>query len=451
MDGKIPETWKTANVIALHKKDSKNVALNYRPVSLTCIICKVYEQLIRRHIINFVNNDISKHQHGFVSNKSCFSNLLETVDTIIDMLENGGPVDIFYFDFCKAFDSVPHYRLLTKLESIGINGKTLEIIRDFLSGRSMISVVRGVCSSSRPVLSGVPQGSVLGPLLFVLFINDLPDGLKNIAKLFADDLKLVADASDPEAIAADIKLLENWEYLWLLRFNVVKCKVMHLNFNSNDNREYVLDNVPLKVINTENDLGLVTCNNLNWLEHIKTSIKEANKLIGWITRNIVVKDRNVMLNIYKTLIRPKLEYCVQIWNPVATHGNWSLILELESVQRRYTRLINDIGTLSYSERLDNLNLTTLAERRIRGDLIETYKILSKTVEYGKNVFNVGRSGINIVAKRTISNSTEINKLRLAFLPNRVSVYWNKLPISVKLSRCHNVKKNCHMFSVNMWA
>ena len=207
---KIPTLWKTANVVALHKKGSKKEALNYRPVSLTCILCKVYEQFLRRHILMLVEDKICNNQHGFVERRSCLSNLLETVDTIIDMLGEGSTVDVFYFDFCKAFDSVPHYRLLTKLENYGITGPMLNIIKDFLTGRTMKTVVRGSYSKLHKVLSGVPQGSVLGPLLFVLFINDLPDGLKNATMLFADDLKLLGNANDVNSIKDDLSKLEEW-------------------------------------------------------------------------------------------------------------------------------------------------------------------------------------------------------------------------------------------------
>ena len=440
---KIPNLWKTANVVALHKKGSKKQALNYRPVSLTCILCKVYEQFIRSHVLSIVEDKINPNQHGFVNQKSCFSNILEAVDTIISMLEDGLPVDVFYFDFCKAFDSVPHYRLLIKLESFGITGPTLKIIQDFLSDRFMRTTVRGSYSKYKAVSSGVPQGSVLGPLLFVLFINDLPDGLKNATKLFADDLKLFGNASDIDSIEDDLAHLEKWQDLWLLKFNASKCKVMHLDFNSNCKQSYVLSGTDLEQVDSEKDLGILTNCQLEWEENIHSCIRDANRMIAWTTRNVIDKDKYVMLNIYKTLIRPKLEYCVQIWSPVACHGNWAIIIELEAVQRRFTRMINEIGLLPYSERLSALNLTTLAERRIRGDLIETFKVLSGQVEYGKEVFHVSRSGKNIISKGSISKCTPINKLRKSFISERVKPYWNSLPVSVKTS------SSVEMFKANL--
>ena len=156
-------------------------------------------------------------------------------DSILELLEKGAPVDLFYFDFSKAFDTVPHYRLLSKLENFGIQGKILDVIRDFLSNRTISVQVEGRYSDIRNVLSGVPQGSVLGPLLFVLFINDLPESVKNKVKLFADDLKLIGNVANSSRIVDDLKQLEKWENLWLLRFNPSKCKFIHLYFNNNPN------------------------------------------------------------------------------------------------------------------------------------------------------------------------------------------------------------------------
>ena len=224
----------------------------------------------------------------------------------------------------------------------------------------MRTMVRGSYSTPCPVLSGVPQGSVLGPLLFVLFINDLPNNLKNATMLFADDLKLLGNASDVNCIKDDLKKLEEWEDIWLLKFNPSKCKVMHVDLNSNNKESYVFDEVVLEQIDSETDLGVYVKGDLKWNDNIHSCIKDANRMIAWITRNIINKDKYVMLNIYKTLIRPKLEDCVQIWNPKAHHGNWSIIIELEAVQRRFTRLINEIGILPYSERLKELKLATLA-------------------------------------------------------------------------------------------
>lgn len=440
---RIPNQWKTAYVTALYKKGSRKDALNYRPVSLTCILCKVYEKLIRRHILNHVKKYINVDQHGFVEGKSCLSNLLETVETILGLLEEGGPVDVLYFDFCKAFDSVPHYRLLTKMQNMGISGKTLDIVADFLSGRTLQTSVGGSLSFPRWVISGVPQGSVLGPLLFVIFINDLPNYLNVITKLFADDLKTIINPNNEESVKDMLNKLEKWENIWMLKFNPNKCKVMHLQYNENPCKEYVFNNVVLDSVESEKDLGVLTCSSLKWNEQVKACISKANKMVAWVTRNLILRDRNVMLNVYKTVIRPHLEYCVQLWSPPAQHGNWAMIIELENVQRRFTRLINGIGTLPYSERLEALNLTTLAERRIRGDLIETFKIVNGLVSYGSNIFKLSRSGSKLISNPSSSRDRQVRKLVDSFLSERVIGYWNKLPYSVRDS------PNIESFKVNL--
>ena len=457
--GKIPSQWKEANVTALYKKGSKRDPLNYRPVSLTSIVCKLYEKLIRRHVWNHVVTQISEDQHGFVEKKSCLSNLLESVDSILDLLEDGEPVDVFYFDFRKAFDSVPHYRLLTKIEGMGVTGKTLDIIRDFLTGRTMRTRVGEYLSEARKVVSGVPQGSVLGPLLFVLFINDLPGGLDGIAKLFADDLKLIVNPNDYLSINNDLHYLQQWEANWLLYFNPSKCKIMHIDYNSNPHNKYEFNGVELGTIEQEKDLGVLTSCTLKWDENMKACIAKANSMIAWVTRNLISRKRHIMLNVYKSIIRPHLEYCTQLWSPVAGHGNWSYIMDLEKVQRRFTSMIDDIGTLPYSQRLENLKLTTLAERRIRGDLIEAFKITNSLVPYGKSLFEMGRYGNTMLSRPSNSKDSGIKKLVNSFISQRVIGYWNKLPIEVKFSdsvdhfkvNLESYKSNCIMADTdNFW-
>ena len=439
----IPEQWKVAHVTSLFKKGSKKDPLNYRPVSLTCILCKVYEKFVRRHIMSHIEQHLSDRQHGFVERKSCLSNLLETVETIIDLLGEGAPVDVFYFDFSKAFDSVPHHRLLVKLESMGITGNTLNIVSDFLTGRSFRTYVGGVLSLSRAVLSGVPQGTVLGPLLFVIFINDLPEYIKEATRLFADDLKAIVNANYPGKTDSMLRDLESWEETWLLKFNPSKCKVMHLDFNNNPRQQYTFNNVTLDSINIEKDLGVLTTDKLSWQQQIKGCISKANQMISWVTRNMILRDQHVMRDVYRSIVRPHLEYCTQLWSPPAKHGNWALIIELENVQRRFTRLINDLGTLTYSERLASLKLTTLAERRIRGDLIETFKILSGLVDYGQTLFTLSRSGSKLLCRPSVCSDKKIRNLQNSFLSERVISYWNKLPSYARTS------SNVAEFKINL--
>ena len=425
---KMPTDWKEANVVALHKKGPRNLSENHRPVSLTCILGKVYEKFVRKHILDHIGNSIAPEQHGFVGGRSCTSNLLESLDAMIDMIDEGIPVDLLFFDFRKAFDTVPHGKLLVKLENFGIKGGTLEIIHDFLTGRRMRVGVGDSFSKFIDILSGVPQGSVLGPILFLIFINDLPEFIKSLILMFADDLKLIANASRFDIVDADLKALERWQEKWQLRFNPVKCKVLHICGNDNPFNIYSLDGIELETIESEKDLGLIVNNKLDFGDQIKNCLSKANKMIAWISRNIICKSKDVMVLIYRSLIRPHLEYCVQAWSPNPRFGNWGLILSIEKVQRKFTRLINDIGTLPYGARLQSLNLTTLAERRIRGDLIEVFKIVRGIVNYGQNMFRMSRSNLNI-----LSRGSKVSNLRRDFFSERVINHWNGLPTNVKLS------------------
>jgi hypothetical protein len=435
--GLIPCQWKVATVTALHKKGSKCLASNYRPISLTSIVCKLYEQLIRTHVMSHVLSDISEKQHGFVPGKSCLSNLLESLDIIFDMIASGESVDIFYLDFQKAFDTVPHYRLFLKLKYFGIHGKTLNVIRDFLTDRTFRVSVGDSKSTNFNVTSGVPQGSVLGPILFLLYINDLPDGIKNAVSLFADDLKMVAKSSTKEINQKDIDYLVSWQNKWLLNFNTKdnKCKIIHAGKNNPCN-QYYMGEVLLPVVETEKDLGVLVSKNLNWTEHIHSSINKANSMIAWVTRSVISRDREVMLKIYKSMVRPHVEYCVQLWSPLPAHGNWGLILAIEDIQRKFTRLIDGVGLLSYKCRLEKLGLTTLLERRARGDLIETFKIVNNLCNYGKHLFRFSRSG-----DKLISRPGDEHRARHGFFSRRVINYWNKLPSKVKFAKSIDSFKN----------
>ena len=328
-EGKIPQIWKTASVTPLHKKGPKTEASNYRPKSLTSVLCKIYEKFVRSHIMKFVENKISPKQHGFLSGKSCLSNLLEAVDSINDMLAEGEDVDIFFLDFQKAFDSVPHHRLLIKLQNLGIRGKPLNVIADFLSDRSFTVSVGNARSSTHKVKSGVPQGSVLGPILFLLYINDLPETVKNQLALFADDVKMYAKARTYFDNQVDLDNLYKWQCLWLLKFNTKdgKCKVMNVGKN-NPHNVYFLGDEPLITVKSEIDLGISVNSNWNWNDQINKSISKANSCMAWVTRSVICRSPDVLLNIYKSLIRPHLEYCVQLWSPMPRHGNWTQIMDI---------------------------------------------------------------------------------------------------------------------------
>ena len=263
-EGCIPQDWKMAYVSPIFKKRVRNKAENYRPISLTSIVCKLMESFVKDSIMNHMRaeNILSLKQYGFINGRSTTTQLLSYLDKCIDTIVSGRVVDTIYFDFAKAFNSVPHKRLLGKLKSYSINRKVLEWIKAFLSTRSQIINVNGVKSDQATVLSRIPQGSVLGPILFVKYINDLPKVVKCRTYLFADDTKIfqqITTKEDALQLQSDINSLEQWSQKWLLTFHPKKCHVQTLGkfYNITHIEKYSLYRRETEHVFEQKDLGVI--------------------------------------------------------------------------------------------------------------------------------------------------------------------------------------------------
>ena len=428
--GKLPEEWKHANITPIHKKGDRRIALNYRPVSLTSVVCKVMEKVIRQGILRHMitHQLLSTRQHGFISGRSTLLQLLLVLEKWTEALDRGEDIDVVFLDFQKAFDKVPHRRMMDTLRYYGVRGDTGAWIRDFLSGRRQRVMVKGSSSSWRDVLSGIPQGSVLGPILFVLYINSLPDVVSGSeVYLFADDVKIfksIVCVQDQITLQNDIDSMYEWTKDSLLVFNPQKCSSMTISKRKPENRCYEINSCRLRVTESERDLGVVVDNKLTFEEHIWSKIKKANTIMGIIRRTYTYLDDKTFLLLYKALVRPHIEYANQIWCPFLKKH----IDGIENVQRRATRLLPNMSGLTYQERLQRLNIPTLSYRRVRGDLIEVFKLVT-----GKYDNDVAEGLLEINPRVSRGNKLKLIKKRATlnvrkyFFTNRVVNIWNKLP------------------------
>ena len=446
-EGKVPDDWKIAHVTAIFKKGKHTSPGNYRPVSLTSIICKLLESIIRDRLMEFLDarSLLSEDQHGFRSGRSCVTQLLEIIEIWSSMLDEGGSIDVVYLDFRKAFDSVPHQRLLKKAEAYGIRGKLLLWIESFLTGRKQRVIVNGGKSTWADVVSGIPQGSVLGPILFLIFIDDLPDSIEGLVKIFADDTKVfsaIHDEEDSKSLQKDLDSLSEWSDKWQLRFNVSKCGVMYYG-NRSEKCTYSMEEGGVRrdlgELTEEKDLGVTFDPTLTFSRHVGIIVNKANRILGVIKRSFTYMDADMFNVLYKTLVRPHLEYANCIWNPIL-HKDVKLI---ESVQRRATKIVPEMKDLPYSDRLQRLKIPTLAYRRLRGDMIQVFKLMHGFVD-------VKKEKIFVMAdpeRGTRGNSLKLQKcharlrIRENAFSNRVVNSWNKLPDEVVLAKTVNMFKN----------
>ena len=388
--GIVPMRWKEANITPIFKKGDKTDPSNYRPISLTAIPCKLMEKMIRdvmmEHIVK--NNLITKEQHGFVRNKSCLTNLLETLDTVTDSFNNGHQSLVVFLDFQLAFDKVCHESLHYKLTQMGFCKEIRMWLRSYLRDRRQRVVIGESYSDWRHVTSGVPQGSVLGPLLFVIFINDMPEVVHHIIKLFADDSKLIGvikNSRDIELVQKDLDALVGWAKEWRMLFHPDKCKIMSIIKNKHVSRPALTmetqnsaDRHTLAYTDVERDLGIMIASNLKSEYQVTSAVTKANLALSTLKRTFKFWTPTIFRTLYTTFVRPHLEYAVSAWSPYLRRD----IALLEKVQRRATKLVKQFKGLDYNTRLENLNLTALEDRRPRGDLIQYYKEYS-----GTNIIN----------------------------------------------------------------
>ena len=374
----LPNDWKKALVSGVYKKGSKSSPENYRPISLTCISCKIMEHIILSHTAKHLaaNKIIIDEQHGFREKLSCETQLIQANQDWSEVLDRGGQTDVLLLDFSKAFDKVPHRRLSTKLSFYGIRGKTLGLIQGFLSGREQCVAVNGTKSTWSPVLSGVPQGSVLGPTLFLVYINDIVTDVKSTLRLFADDSILyreIKDANDQSILQDDLNKVFSWADQWQMSFNASKCEALRLT-NKTDPWDYTyrVDGHHIESTSSHKYLGVTITQGLDWKEHIQNITSSARSTLAILRRNLSSCSQDVKSRAYKALVRPKLEYSSAVWNPYQKdHED-----KLEGVQNQAARFVcnNYDRTASVSSMVQSLEWDTLATRRLVNQCSMFYKI-----------------------------------------------------------------------------
>jgi len=425
--GQVPRDWRNANITPLFKHGNRSKTDNYRPVSLTSQICKIVESVLRDKLVSHLEKYelLQASQHGFRSGFSCGSNLLSFLETVTSFVDSKEYVDAIYLDLAKAFDKVPHHRLLLKLEAHGISGLVSNWIKAWLADRRQRVIVDGSRSQWREVWSGVPQGSVLGPVLFLIFINDLDQDISSGVLKFADDTKLyctVSNQMDSIRLQKDLDTVIEWANRWQMQFNVKKCKVVHFG-KGNLGFTYSMAGQCLEEVDYEKDLGVVVSKDLKVVQQCQESYSKANRMLGLISRTIKYKNQEVLMNLYKSMVRPHLEYCCAVWSPHYIKDKQML----EKVQHRFTRMFPHLKNLPYEDRLSELGLWSLEERRNRADIIEVFKMVKQlsSVPWSRFFKRAEDSVTRGHSWKLVKESCRLD-CRLHFFSQRVINRWNSL-------------------------
>ncbi|KAK4471072.1 hypothetical protein MN116_000587 [Schistosoma mekongi] len=433
-----PTLWKTTHVIPKFKSGPVGNIENYRPINLTSVASRVMEKIIKEELLQYLlkNELLFPSQHGFLKNRSCDTCLLDYLNDITTQRDKGLLVSSLFLDFSKAFDKVPHKRLLIKLKSYGVKDPLHSWFASFLKGRKQTVKFNNSLSSPKPITSGVIQGSVLGPLLFVIYINDINNVIKHGRPyLYADDLKIVYSFKPDSLeegmtlIQKDLDNLTSWSQKWQLPLNYSKCGIMHIG-NHNPQSTFYLNGSKVQILQSTSDLGIKYSGNLKSMEHTSSIISKTRRLTGFLLKNFHTTEAK--LTLFKICVRPILEYCSFIFSSMNSIDR----KRVESVQRCFTRrILATNGNMDYTTRCETLSLEPLCRRRLRHNLIFFYKVIN---EISFSAFSPMWNQMPRYELRNYEATLLINKYqtqhRGKFFIVFYSKLWNKLPQNIRTTK-----------------
>ena len=388
--GMYPKRWKDATVIPVHKKGQRSQADNYRSVSLLPIVSKVFERILCDAFVRHISPAISSSQHGFMPRKSCMTNLNEFMFYATSAIQSKSQLDVIYTDFSSAFQSVDHRFLLHKLEtSFGISGELLALFDSYLTHRRQRVVVDGVTSDWCPVKSGVPEGSILGPSLFLAFINDIPELLESNCLLYADDLKVfrtVTDASDMDELQNDLNRLHLWSQTWHVTLNPAKCFHLRITLRTRPLPvRFHIGGTQLSLVTSMRDLGVIIDSKLNFSDHIDSIVKRGNRALGLLIRSLQgvrgSYSKKGVIAAYCANVRSILEYGSVVWAGAAN----SNLERLERIQHKFLAFLagtrrDRFDMSDYDHLCSSYRMEKLAKRRAALDLSFLHGVMSGRIE-----------------------------------------------------------------------
>ena len=442
--GIVPDEWRRAHVVPVFKKGKRDNPSNYRPISLTSVVSKTLERIVCNRLIKHLhnNNILDENQHGFRAQRSCDTQLIDAIHDWSSLLDAGQNVDIIFLDFAKAFDRVRHDLLHKKLITYGVGDSNIKWIMNFLRDREQRVSISGDFSSWSKVKSGVPQGTILGPILFLCFINDISENIHSTIRLYADDCVLyrsIVTDNDTEILQSDLNSLCKWSDHWKLNFNIAKCKVMSMSRKHHSCQHfYHIGNNMLTTTNCERYLGVMINDKLNWSDHCHDIYTKSVKMLGLIKRNFSNCSANILKKLYVSLIRSRLDYCCIAWDPYRL--NHSSVVE--RVQNQSVRFICRDWSTSYDTLLNQVGWIDLRTRRKFIRLIMCFKILKGFININalKKFHPASRIGRNDNSLKLNVPFARTDCFKYSYFV-RTADEWNSLPEHVIQSMSLNVFKS----------